>query len=110
MQDIIKALSSQRTLSTKLKGASLEQLDKIVTNLLEYQEERQKEAQRQAEIEAQEQQELEQIKQQIVEKGLDFDKLVSLMGSAKKRKPSARKSKPSTPSSEPEGQREEVSE
>ncbi|WP_045402147.1 H-NS family histone-like protein [Vibrio campbellii] len=84
MQDIIKKLSTPRQAKTVLKHASVEQLERVLTVITEFKQEKELEAQMQAEREQQERQELEAMREQIINKGLDFDKLCDLMKPKKK--------------------------
>ncbi len=97
MQDIIKKLSSPRQAKAMLKGASIEQLERIANAITKLKQEKELEAQMQAEREAQERLELEAMRAAILEKGLDFDKLVDLMKPKKKPKKSSKATSP-TPS------------
>ncbi len=97
MQDIIKRLSNPRQAKAMLKDASIEQLDRIANAVTKLKHEKELEAQIHAEREAQERLELEAMRAAILEKGLDFDKLVDLMKPKKKPKKSNKATSP-TPS------------
>ncbi|MGR5159507.1 H-NS family histone-like protein [Vibrio owensii] len=97
MQDIIKKLSTPRQAKAVLKHASVEQLERALTVITEFKQEKELEAQMQAEREQQERQELEAMREQIINKGLDFDKLCDLM-KPKKKPRKASKSGTNTPS------------
>ncbi|MDK9753869.1 MAG: DNA-binding protein [Pseudomonadota bacterium] len=84
MQDILKKLSNPRQAKSVLKHASVEQLERVLTVLTEFKEEKDIEAQIQAEQEQKEQQELEAMREQIMSKGINFDKLCELMTPKKK--------------------------
>ena len=97
MQDIIKKLSNPRQAKAVLKHASVEQLERVLTVITEFKQEKELEAQMQAEREQQERQELEAMREQIINKGLDFDKLCDLM-KPKKKPRKASKNGTNTPS------------
>ncbi|MFA0193790.1 H-NS family nucleoid-associated regulatory protein [Vibrio sp. 10N.222.55.E8] len=84
MQDIIKKLSNKRQANVFFKDTELTQLTRIIETLQSVKEEKELNAQMEAEAEEKERQELEVIRTQILEKGLDFDKLASLMKPSKK--------------------------
>ncbi|MGF1883944.1 DNA-binding protein [Vibrio splendidus] len=84
MQDIIKKLSNKRQANVFFKDTELTQLTRIIETLQSVKDEKELNAQIEAEAEEKERQELELIRTQILEKGLNFDKLVSLMKPSKK--------------------------
>ncbi|WP_299139102.1 H-NS family nucleoid-associated regulatory protein [uncultured Vibrio sp.] len=84
MQDIIKKLSNKRQANVFFKDIELTQLTRIIETLQSVKEEKELNAQIEAEAEEKERQELELIRTQILEKGLNFDKLASLMKPSKK--------------------------
>lgn len=84
MQDIIKKLSNKRQANVFFKDIELTQLTRIIETLQSVKEEKELNAQIEAEAEEKERQELEVIRTQILEKGLNFDKLASLMKPSKK--------------------------
>ncbi|MFA0011984.1 H-NS family nucleoid-associated regulatory protein [Vibrio lentus] len=84
MQDIIKKLSNKRQANVFFKDTELTQLTRIIETLQSVKEEKELNAQIEAEAEEKERQELELIRTQILEKGLNFDKLASLMKPTKK--------------------------
>ena len=84
MQDIIKKLSNKRQANVFFKDIELPQLTRIIETLQSVKEEKELNAQIEAEAEEKERQELEVIRTQILEKGLNFDKLTSLMKPSKK--------------------------
>nr|AKN40343.1 hypothetical protein [Vibrio tasmaniensis]AKN40736.1 hypothetical protein [Vibrio tasmaniensis] len=84
MQNIIKKLSNKRQANVFFKDIELTQLSRIIETLQSVKEEKELNAQMEAEAEEKERQELEVIRTQILEKGLDFDKLASLMKPSKK--------------------------
>ena len=89
MQDILKKLSNKRQATAFFKNTELTQLDRIIDTLKSVQEEKSQRAKIEAEAAEKEHQELEHIRTQILEKGLDFDKLASLM--KPKKRPQKRK-------------------
>lgn len=98
MQNIIKKLSNKRQANVFFKDIELTQLTRIIETLQSVKEEKELNAQIEAEAEEKEHQELEAIRIQILEKGLSFDKLASLMKPSKKprkvKKTSTEKTKP----------------
>ena len=98
MQDIIKKLSNKRQANVFFKDIEFTQLTRIIETLQSVKEEKELNAQIEAEAEEKERQELELIRTQILEKGLNFDKLASLMKPSKKprkvKKSSTKKTKP----------------
>lgn len=90
MDDIIKILTSPRRLKTALKQMELTQLAKAIELLNNIKAEREDEIRIEAERQRKEQEELEAIKLQMIEKGLDVNKLASLMSGVKPRKKSTR--------------------
>ncbi len=90
MDDIIKILTSPRRLKTALKPMELAQLAKAIELLNNIKTEREDEIRIEAERQRKEQEELEAIKLQMIEKGLDVNKLASLMSGVKPRKKSTR--------------------
>ncbi|GAL12071.1 hypothetical protein JCM19233_3061 [Vibrio astriarenae] len=88
MQGVIKKLSNARQAKHALKDATSEQLTRIIDTLVVLRDEKALQAKLDAEREEKERVELELMRQQILDKGLDFDKLASLM----KPKKRARKS------------------
>ncbi|WP_299141125.1 H-NS family nucleoid-associated regulatory protein [uncultured Vibrio sp.] len=98
MQDIIKKLSNKRQANVFFKDIALTQLTRIIETLQSVKEEKELNAQIEAEAEEKERQELELIRTQILEKGLNFDKLASLMKPSKKprkvKKSATEKTKP----------------
>ena len=98
MQNIIKKLSNKRQANVFFKDTELTQLTRIIETLQSVKEEKELNAQIEAEAEEKERQELELIRTQILEKGLNFDKLASLMKPSKKprkvKKTSTEKTKP----------------
>ncbi|OEF85188.1 H-NS family nucleoid-associated regulatory protein [Vibrio splendidus] len=84
MQNIIKKLSNKRQANVFFKDTELTQLTRIIDTLQSVKEEKELNAQIAAEAEEKERQELEAIRTQILEKGLSFDKLASLMKPSKK--------------------------
>jgi DNA-binding protein H-NS len=97
MQDIIKKLSNKRQANVFFKDIELTQLTRIIETLQSVKEEKELNAKIEAEAEEKERQELELIRTQILEKGLNFDKLASLMKPSKKprkvKNPSTKKTK-----------------
>ncbi|MCY9828812.1 H-NS family nucleoid-associated regulatory protein [Vibrio chagasii] len=91
MQNIIKKLSNKRQATAFFKNIELTQLDRIMETLKSVQEEKSQHAKMEAEAAEKERQELELIRTQILEKGLDFNKLTSLMKPPKKPKTSKKK-------------------
>ncbi|WP_234498165.1 H-NS family nucleoid-associated regulatory protein [Vibrio maritimus] len=99
MTEIIQQLTNQRRAKSLLKHATQHQIKRILDNIVSIKEEKEHEAQKQAEHEQQERQALEEMREEILNKGLDFDKLVSLMKpqrKAKKRKSTGTKGTPKT--------------
>ncbi|MCW8348701.1 H-NS histone family protein [Vibrio sp. ZSDZ65] len=99
MTDIIKQLTQPRRAKALFKHANIEQLDRILNIVTEIKTEKEHDAQKQAEHEQQERKALEEMREEILNKGLDFDKLVSLMKpqrKAKKRKSTSTKDAPKT--------------
>ncbi|CAH7088114.1 DNA-binding protein [Vibrio chagasii] len=84
MQNIIKKLSNKRQANVFFKDIELTQLTRIIETLQSVKDEKELNAQIEAEAEEKERQELEVIRTQILEKGLNFDKLASLMKPSKK--------------------------
>lgn len=84
MQNIIKKLSNKRQANVFFKDTELTQLTRIIETLQSVKDEKKLNAQIEAEAEEKEHQELEAIRTQILEKGLNFDKLASLMKPSKK--------------------------
>jgi len=84
MQNIIKKLSNKRQANVFFKDTELTQLTRIIETLQSVKDEKELNAQIEAEAEEKERQELEVIRTQILEKGLNFDKLASLMKPSKK--------------------------
>ncbi|GAL15211.1 DNA-binding protein H-NS [Vibrio astriarenae] len=84
MQDVIKKLTSMRQAKSVLKQATPEQLTRIIDTLMTLKEDKEQQAKLDAEREEKERLELELMRQQILDKGLDFDKLASLMKPKKK--------------------------